>query len=179
MYYHILPYELMENLGFSMGENYFLSLILDAKAMEISSLDGSFLIQHPITINITAVSASQAVSESKQEFCNLSLTVMPEKVQFHSSTRVLHKNQLHRRTIFIDKECGNLSRSSTLHIYSLHCIWTDHNEEFFKKISGENVGNQWVYSPLGKSTSPTVKASLALPSPVHIGRPIISPVGIC
>lgn len=63
----------MENLGFSMGENYFLSLLLDAKVMEISSLDSSILIQHPITINITAVSARLAISESKQELRNLSL----------------------------------------------------------------------------------------------------------
>lgn len=84
MYYHILLYVLIENLGFSMRENYFLSLILDAKVMEIFSLDSSFLIQHPITINITAVSASQAVSESKQELCNLLLNVMQDKMQFHS-----------------------------------------------------------------------------------------------
>lgn len=63
----------MENLGFSMGENYFLCLLLDAKVMEISSLDSSILIQHPITINITAVSARLAISESKQELRNLSL----------------------------------------------------------------------------------------------------------
>lgn len=63
----------MEKLGFSIGENYFLSLLLDAKFMEISSLDSSILIQHPITINITAVSARLAISESKQELCNLSL----------------------------------------------------------------------------------------------------------
>jgi hypothetical protein len=56
-------------------------VILDAKAMEISSLDTSFLIQYPITINITAVSAIQAASESKQELYNLSLTtVMQDEV---------------------------------------------------------------------------------------------------
>lgn len=54
--------------------------MLDAKVMEISSLDSSFLIQHPITIYITAVSASQAASESKQELYNLSLTVMQDEV---------------------------------------------------------------------------------------------------
>lgn len=62
--------------------------------MEISSLDSSFLIQHPITINITAVSASQVACESKQELCNLSLTVRQDKVQFHSNMRVLYKNEL-------------------------------------------------------------------------------------
>lgn len=81
---NILPYFPHLNswkiLGFSIRENYFLSLILDAKVMEISSLDSSFLIQHPITINITAVSASQAAFESKQELYNLSLTVMQEEV---------------------------------------------------------------------------------------------------
>lgn len=66
--------------------------MLDAKVMEISSLDSSFLIQHPITIYITAVSASQAASESKQELYNLSLTVMQDEVWFSSNTGVLHKN---------------------------------------------------------------------------------------
>lgn len=79
MYFHIVPYELIENLGFSIGKNCFLSLILYAKVIEISSLDSSFLIQHPITINITAVSASQVGCESKQVLCNLSLTVMHDK----------------------------------------------------------------------------------------------------
>lgn len=80
----------MKKFGFSIGENYFLSLILDAKVMEISFLDSSILIQHPITINITAVSARLAISKSKQELCNLSLTVVQDKVQFHSNMRVLH-----------------------------------------------------------------------------------------
>lgn len=80
----------MKKFGFSIGENYFLSLIVDAKVMEISSLDNSILIQHPITINITAVSARLAISKSKQELCNLSLTVVQDKVQFHSNMRVLH-----------------------------------------------------------------------------------------
>lgn len=112
----------MENLGFSIEENYFLSLILDAKVMEISSLDSSFLIQHPITINITAVSASQAASESKQELHNLSLTVMQDEGQFSSKTGVLHKNQIYGGAVFIDKECRNLSRSSTLQLNRLHCL---------------------------------------------------------
>lgn len=90
MYYHILPYELVKKFGFSMGENYFLSLILDAKVTEISSLESSILIQHPIAIYITAVSARLAISQSKQELCNLLLTVVQDKVQFHSNTRVLH-----------------------------------------------------------------------------------------
>lgn len=88
-----------------MGENYFLHLILDAIVMEIFSLDSSFLIQHQITIIITAVSASQSSSLSKWELCNLSLTVMQDKLQSHNNAGVLHKNQLHSSGPSIDEDC--------------------------------------------------------------------------